>query len=153
MRAQRWFSIRASVLLASAVIVTSAAIAVSAMPAAGAAIGRVTPASAAAKIPTVLSLAVAGVTVTPQQSYVALRGQLQQAKTTANPFAPVKHEIVSLERRFPNKPWRLVRSKRTEANGIVNFRVHLARGTNPKFRLVFRGTAKYGRSVSNVQSP
>jgi hypothetical protein len=151
MGVQRWFAIRPGVSIATSAV-ASAAIAVSGAAAAGAATGRVTPAPAAAKIPTTLYLSFPQLTVTPQESSVALRGQLEQAKTSPNPFAPLSHEVVWLERRSPRGRWRIVRSKRTASDGIVNFRLHLARGTNPRFRLIFRGTATYGRAVSNVRS-
>jgi hypothetical protein len=151
MRVQRWFAIRTSVFVASA-MVASAAIAVSGATAAGAASGGVTAASAAAKIRTTLFLSIPQVTVTPQQSFVRLSGQLYQAKTSPHPFSPVRHENVWLERKFPHGHWRLVEHKSTGSTGVVHFRVHLASGTSPSFRLLFSGTSKFRRAVSNVQS-
>jgi hypothetical protein len=149
MRVQRWFAIRTSVLVAGAVV-ASAAIALSAAAAAGAATGRGVASPAAAKIPTTLSLSILQLTVTPQQSFVILGGQLYQAKTSPHPLAPVRFKKVWLERKFPGGRWSSIQRKRTSSKGFVRFRVHLASGTNPSFRLLFRGTAKFRRTTSNV---
>jgi len=151
MRIPKWFTIRSGMFVASA-IVASATLAVSGVAAANAATGEVPVSTAAAKIATTLYLSPPQLTVTPQQSYAVLSGQLYEAKKSPHPFAAVRSVTVFLERRFPHGQWHIIQHKRTNSAGLVKFRVNLATGTSPSFRLLFRGTAKYRRAVSNVQS-
>jgi hypothetical protein len=123
----------------AAIAVTGASGAASAATAASAA--RAT----AHRIPTALSITNSVPRRHPLQVTSVINGHL-----TAGRFN-VRNERVWLLRRSRTGIWFVVQTKLTRRYGHVFFRVHL--GVKPvAFRLVFRGSANFARSVSAIDA-
>jgi hypothetical protein len=100
-----------------------------------------------AKVATALSISESTPVVHPHQITAVVKGQLT-APNDAN--APVSHKVVWLERQGPKGRWHLIRAEFTGRHGWVAFRVHVLKSGN--FRLVFRGTPNFARSVSSAET-
>jgi hypothetical protein len=63
----------------------------------------------------------------------------------------LRHLRVFLQRQGPKGHWYVIQIKRTRAHGHVLFRVRIGK-KSVNFRLVFRGTRNFARSVSAVDT-
>jgi hypothetical protein len=124
-----------AVAAAAAIAVTGATAAASAS----------TAAPAVHKIPTTLSISNTTPVAHPHQTTATVAGHL-----TAGTFN-LRHLRVVLERLGPKGHWRVAQVKRTRVHGHVFFRVHIYKKA-ANFRLVFRGTRNFARSVSVVDT-
>jgi hypothetical protein len=123
------------VAAAAAIAVTGATTAASASSAA----------PAVHKIPTTLTIANSTPVAHLHQTTAIVSGHL-----TAGGYN-LRHLRVWLERLGPKGHWRIKQMKRTRPHGHVFFRVHIFK-KSATFRLVFRGTRNFAKSVSNTDT-
>jgi hypothetical protein len=124
-----------SVAAAAAIAVTGATAAASAS----------TAASAVQKIPTTLTISNTTPVAHAHQTTATVVGHL-----TAGAFN-LRHLRVFLERLGPKGHWQVKQVKLTRPHGHVFFRVHIYKKP-ANFRLVFRGTRNFAKSVSVVDT-
>jgi hypothetical protein len=104
-----------------------------------------TAAPAVHKIPTTLTISNTTPVAHPHQTTATVAGHL-----TAGNFN-LRHLRVYLERLGPKGHWVVKQVKRTRVHGHVFFRVHIYKKP-ASFRLVFRGTRNFARSVSAIDT-
>jgi hypothetical protein len=97
------------------------------------------------KIPTTLTISNSKPVAHPHQTTATINGHL-----TAGTFN-LRHLRVWLQRQGPKGHWNVVQTKLTRRHGHVFFRVHIGK-KSVNFRLVFRGTRNFARSVSAVDT-
>ena len=97
------------------------------------------------KIPTTLTISNTSPVAHPHRTTAVINGHL-----TAGTFN-LRHLRVWLQRQGPRGHWFVVQVKRTRSHGHVFFRVHVGKKA-ANFRLVFRGTRNFARSVSAVDT-
>ena len=122
-----------------------AAAAAIAVTGATAAANASTAAPAVHRIPTTLTISNTAPVAHPHQTTATVAGHL-----TAGTFN-LRHLRVVLERLGPKGHWRVAQVKLTRVHGHVFFRVHVYKKA-ASFRLVFRGTRNFARSVSLVDT-
>ena len=136
MRLPKSLAIRiGSVAAAAAIAVTGATAAANAS----------TAAPAVHKIPTTLTISNSTPVAHPHQTTAIVRGHL-----THNRFN-LRRLRVWLQRLGPKGHWRVVQTKLTRRHGHVYFRVHIFKKP-ATFRLVFRGTRNFAKSVSHIDT-
>jgi hypothetical protein len=96
----------------------------------------------AAKLPTALSIHASAPVTRHHRTFARISGQLTSGTT------PLRFKVVWLERQGPKGHWLVVRRERTHRNGWVFYRVGERKTSN--FRLVFRGSPNFSRSVSST---
>jgi|SRR5215469_945173 len=104
-----------------------------------------TAAPAVQKIPTTLTISNTKPVAHAHQTTAIVVGHL-----TAGAFN-LRHLRVFLERLGPKGHWQVKQMKRTRPHGHVFFRVHIYKKP-ATFRLVFRGTRNFAKSVSLVDT-
>lgn len=124
-----------SVAAAAAIAVTGATAAANAS----------TAAPAVHKIPTTLTISNTKPVAHAHQTTATVAGHL-----TAGAFN-LRHLRVFLERLGPKGHWQVKQMKRTGPHGHVFFRVHIYKKP-ASFRLVFRGTRNFAKSVSHIDT-
>jgi hypothetical protein len=97
------------------------------------------------RIPTHLTISNTTPKAHPNQTTSVVIGHL-----TAGPYN-LRHLRVWLERLGPKGRWHIVQTKLTRIHGHVYFLVHIFKKP-ANFRLVFRGTRNFARSVSLVDT-
>lgn len=97
------------------------------------------------KIPTTLTIS----NTTPV-AHLHLTTAVIKGHLTAGAFN-LRHKRVWLQRQGPKGHWFVVQVKLTRSHGHVFFRVHVGKRA-ANFRLVFRGTRNFHRSVSAVDT-
>jgi hypothetical protein len=122
-----------------------AAAAAIALTGATAAANASTAAPAVQRIPTTLTISNTTPVAHAHQTTAIVIGHL-----TAGSFN-LRHMRVWLERLGPKGHWRIAQMKRTGVHGFVFFRVHVFKKP-ANFRLVFRHTRNFAKSVSNVDT-
>ncbi|HUA40519.1 MAG TPA: hypothetical protein VMA32_03060 [Streptosporangiaceae bacterium] len=120
---------------------TVAAAAAIAVTGATAAANASTATSAVHKIPTMLTISNTTPVAHPHQTTAIVVGHL-----TAGTYN-LRHLRVWLERLGPKGHWLVKQTARTKPHGHVFFRVHIF-AKPATFRLVFRGTHNFAKSVS-----
>jgi len=124
-----------SVAAAAAIAVTGATAAANAS----------TAAPTVQKIPTTLTISNTTPVAHPHQTTATVVGHL-----TAGAFN-LRYLRVFLERLGPKGHWQVKQMKRTRPHGHVFFRVHIYKKP-ATFRLVFRGTRNFAKSVSHIDT-
>lgn len=124
---------------------TVAAAAAIAVTGATAAANASTAAPAVQKIPTTLTISNTTPVAHPHQTTATVVGHL-----TAGTYN-LRHLRVYLERLGPKGHWLVKQTKLTRPHGHVFFRVHIYKKP-ASFRLVFRGTRNFAKSVSLVDT-
>jgi hypothetical protein len=124
-----------SVAAAAAIAVTGATAAANAS----------TAAPTVQKIPTTLTISNTKPVAHAHQTTATVVGHL-----TAGAFN-LRHLRVFLERLGPKGHWQVKQMKRTRPHGHVFFRVHIYKKP-ATFRLVFRGTRNFAKSVSVIDT-
>ena len=122
-----------------------AAAAAIALTGATAAANASTAAPAAGKFHTTLTIRNTTPVAHPHQTTATVVGHLTSG--THN----LRHLRVWLQRLGPKGHWRIAQVKRTRSHGHVFFRVHVFKKA-ATFRLVFRGTRHFAKSVSNTDT-
>lgn len=122
-----------------------AAAAAIAVTGATAAANASTAAPAVQKIHTTLTISNTKPVAHPHQTTAIINGHLTALGHN------LRHLHVWLERLGPKGHWRVTQVKRTRVHGHVFFRVHVF-AKPASFRLVFRGTRNFARSVSHVDT-
>jgi len=118
-----------------------AAAAAIAVTGATAAANASTAAPAVHRIPTTLTISNSTPVAHPHQTTARINGHL-----TAGTYN-LRHLRVWLERLGPKGHWRIAKTRLTRPHGHVFFRVHVFKKP-ATFRLVFRGTRNFAKSVS-----
>lgn len=118
-----------------------AAVAAIAVTGATAAANASTAAPAVRKIPTTLTISNTTPVAHPHQTTATVIGHL-----TAGTYN-LRHLRVFLERLGPHGYWHVTQRQLTRPHGHVFFRVHIHKKP-VTFRLVFRGTRNFAKSVS-----
>jgi len=129
------FKARLGALTATAVLATSGAMAVS-----GVADAAVHP--AIKRLPTTLSVRASAPVTRHHLTFARVSGRL------SSHHVGLRHKVVWLERQGPKGHWFVVQRERTHRHGVVVYRVHERKTSS--FRLVFRGSPNFKRSVSAV---
>jgi hypothetical protein len=122
-----------------------AATAAIAVTGATAAANASTAAPAVHRIPTTLTISNSKPVTHKHQTTAIINGHL-----TAGSYN-LRHLRVFLQRQGPKGHWYVVQIKLTRVHGHVFFRVHLGKKA-VSFKLVFRGTRNFARSVSAVDT-
>ncbi len=122
-------------------VAATAAIAVTGATAAASA----STAAPVTKIPTTLTISNTTPVAHRHHTNAVIKGHL-----TAGAFN-LRHLRVWLQRQGPKGHWYVVQVKRTRPHGHVLFRVRIGK-KSVNFRLVFRGTRNFARSVSAVDT-
>lgn len=122
-----------------------AAAAAIAVTGATAAANASTAAPAVHKIPTALAISNTTPVAHPHQTTATVVGHL-----TAGTYN-LRHLRVWLERLGPKGHWRIAQTKLTRVHGHVFFLVHVYKKP-ATFRLVFRGTRNFAKSVSDTDT-
>lgn len=104
-----------------------------------------TAAPAVHRIPTTLTISNSKPVAHKHQTTAVINGHL-----TAGSYN-LRHLRVWLQRQGPKGHWFVVQTKLTREHGHVFFRVHLGKKA-ASFKLVFRGTRNFARSVSPVDT-
>jgi hypothetical protein len=98
------------------------------------------------KVPTALSIANKTPVAHRHQTTAIVYGQL-----TGPDSSTIAGKRIFLQRLGPKGHWRVEQIARTHANGWVHFRVHIYKKA-ASFRLVFRGTRNFAKSVSSADT-
>src|SRR5215469_5783598 len=122
-----------------------AAAAAIAVTGATAAANASTAAPAVHKIPTTLTISNSKPVAHLHQTTAIVSGHL-----TAGHYN-LRHMHVWLQRLGPKGHWRIAQTKLTRRHGHVFFRVHVFKKP-ATFRLVFRGTRNFAKSVSHIDT-
>ena len=104
-----------------------------------------TAAPAVHRIPTTLTISNSKPVVHKHQTTAIINGHL-----TAGSYN-LRHLRVFLQRQGPKGHWYVVQIHLTRVHGHVFFRVHLGKKA-VSFKLVFRGTRNFARSVSAIDT-
>ena len=125
-----------------------AAVAAAAIAATGATAVANAATAAPAKVTTALSISNTTPKAHRHQTTAIVTGRLTAVSTH---ISPVRGMWVLLQRQSPKGHWFAVKADRTGRHGLVAFRVHIRKHA-VNFRLLFRGTKNFAKSVSVVDT-
>jgi len=125
-----------------------AAAAIAATGATAAANAATAAPTAPAKVTTALSISNTTPKAHRHQTTAIVTGRLTAVSTH---ISPVRGMWVLLQRQGPKGHWFAVKADRTGRHGLVAFRVHVRKHA-VNFRLRFRGTKNFAKSVSVVDT-